>query len=52
MEVFSDADVSTIHLYSMDDVVMYVPNKIFLTIIWMKLEEMYIAKSLTNTLFF
>ena len=44
--------VSTICLYLTDDVVIHVLNEIFPTAIWTKLEEMYMAKSLTNALFF
>ena len=43
--------VSTIRLYLTDEVVIYVLDETFLIVLWSKLEELYIAKSLTNVLF-
>ena len=43
--------VSTIHLYLADEVVIYVLGETSPTILWSKLEELYIMKSLTNILF-
>ena len=43
--------VSTIHLYLADDMVIHVLDEIFFIVIWMKLEKMYMVKSLTNALF-
>ena len=43
--------VSTIRLYLADDVVIYVLGETSPTALWSKLEELYMAKSLTNTLF-
>ena len=43
--------VSTIRLYLIDEVVIYVFDETFLTMLWLKLEELYMTKSLTNTLF-
>ena len=41
--------VSMIHLYLMDDVVIHVLGETSLMVMWTKLEEIYMAKSLTNT---
>ena len=43
--------VSTIRLYLADDVVIHVLNESSPTVLWEKLEELYMAKSLTNALF-
>ena len=43
--------VSMICLYMMDDVVIYLLSETFLMVMWMKLEEMYKVKSLTNAFF-
>ena len=44
--------VSMICLYLTNDVVIYVLGEIFSMVIWSKLEEIYMTKSLTNALFF
>ena len=38
-------------MYLADEVVIHVLSEISLTVLWSKLEELYMAKSLTNTLF-
>ena len=43
--------VSTICLYLVDKVVIHVLDETFQTMLWSKLEELYMVKSLTNTLF-
>ena len=43
--------VSMIRLYLADDVVIHVLNESSPTVLWEKLEELYMAKSLTNALF-
>ena len=43
--------MSTIRLYLTDKVVIYVLDKTFSMMLWLKLEELYMTKSLTNTLF-
>ena len=43
--------VSTIRMYLADEVVIHVLSETFTTVLWLKLEELYMAKSLTNTLF-
>ena len=43
--------MSTICMYLADEVVIYVLSETFSTVLWSKLEELYMAKSLTNTLF-
>ena len=43
--------VSTIRMYLADEVVIHVLDEIFSTVLWSKLEELYMMKSLTNTLF-
>ena len=44
--------VSTIHLYLVNEVVIYVLGNTFSIVLWSKLEKLYITKSLTNILFF
>ena len=44
--------VSMIRLYLTDEVVIHILGDTSLTMLWSKLEELYMAKSLTNTLFF
>ena len=44
--------VSMIRLYLMDKVVIHVLGESSAMVLWSKLEELYMAKSLTNTLFF
>ena len=44
--------MSTIRIYLMDDVVIYMFSETFLMTMWTKLEKMYMMKLLTNTLFF
>ena len=43
--------VSTIRMNLADEVVIHVLSKTFSTVLWSKLEELYMAKFLTNTLF-
>ena len=43
--------VSTIRMYLADEVVIYVLSETSPTVLWSKLEELYMVKSLTNTLF-
>ena len=43
--------VSTIYLYSVDDVMIHVLGETSPTILWSKLKEWYMTKSLTNILF-
>ena len=43
--------VSTIHMYLTDEVVIYMLSETSPTVLWSKLEELYMTKSLTNTLF-
>ena len=43
--------VSTIYMYLADKVVIHVLSETFSTVLWSKLEELYMTKSLTNTLF-
>ena len=43
--------VSTICLYLMDDMVIHLLSETSLMVMWMKLKEMYMVKSLTNVLF-
>ena len=43
--------VSTIRMYLADEVVIHMLSETFLTVLWSKLEELYMMKSLTNTLF-
>ena len=43
--------VSTIYWYLMDDVVTHVLSETSPMVIWSKLEEMYMTKTLTNALF-
>ena len=43
--------VSTIRMYPIDKVVIHVLSKTSSTVLWSKLEELYMTKSLTNTLF-
>ena len=43
--------VSTIHMYLTDEVVIHILDEISPTMLWSKLEELYMMKSLTNTLF-
>ena len=43
--------VSMICLYLMDEVIIHVLDETSLTVLWSKLEELYMVKSLTNTLF-
>ena len=43
--------VSTICLYLADKVVIYVLDETFQTMLWSKLEELYMVKSLINILF-
>ena len=43
--------VSTIRMYLTDEVVIHVLSETSPTVLWSKLEELYMAKSLTNTLF-
>ena len=43
--------VSTICMYLTDEVVIHVLSETFSTVLWSKLEELYMAKSLTNTFF-
>ena len=43
--------VSMIRLYLVDKVVIHMLGKTSPTMLWSKLEELYMAKSLTNTLF-
>ena len=38
-------------MYLTIEVVIHVLSETFLTVLWSKLEELYMAKSLTNTLF-
>ena len=44
--------VSTICLYLADKVMIHVLDETFPMMVWSKLEELYMTKSLTNTLFF
>ena len=44
--------VSMIRLYLADEVVIYVLIETSPMMLWSKLEELYIVKSLTNTFFF
>ena len=43
--------VNTIRLYPADEVVIHVLGETSPMILWSKLEELYMVKSLTNTLF-
>ena len=43
--------VSTIRMYLMNEVVIHVLSETFPMVLWLKLEELYMMKSLTNTLF-
>ena len=43
--------VSTICIYLADEVVIYILGETFPTVLWSKLEELYMTKSLTNTFF-
>ena len=43
--------VSTFCMYLTDEIVIHMLDEIFSTILWSKLEELYMTKSLTNTLF-
>ena len=43
--------VSMIYLYLMDHMVIHVLSETFPTMMWSKLEEMYMVKTLTNALF-
>ena len=38
-------------MYLTDEVVIYVLSETSLTVLWSKLDKLYMAKSLTNTLF-
>ena len=38
-------------MYLADEMVIHVLSETFLMVLWLKLEELYKAKSLTNTLF-
>ena len=40
-----------IHLYLTDEVIIHVFDETSPMMLWSKLEELYMAKSLTNTLF-
>ena len=42
--------VSTIRLYLTNDVAIHILNETFPTVLWVKLEELYIEKIITNTL--
>lgn len=42
--------VSTIYLYLADDVIIHVLSKIFLIVIWMKIEKMYMMKLFIHAL--
>ena len=44
--------VSTIRMHLADEVVIYVLGEICSTVLWSKLEKLYVAKSLINILFF
>ena len=43
--------VSTIRMYLADEVVIHVLSETSPVVLWSKLKELYMAKSLTNTLF-
>ena len=43
--------VNTIRLYLTDEVVIHVLGETSPTMLWSKLEKLYMMKSLTNTLF-
>ena len=43
--------VSTIRMYLTDEVVIHILSETSPTVLWSKLEELYMVKSLTNTLF-
>ena len=43
--------VSTIHIYLTDEVVIHVLSETSPMVLWSKLEELYMTKSLTNILF-
>ena len=38
-------------MYLTDEVVIHMLSEIFLTVLWSKLKELYLMKSLTKTLF-
>ena len=43
--------VSTICLYQVDEVMIHVLGETSSMMLWLKLEELYMTKSFTNTLF-
>ena len=43
--------VSSVCMYLADEVVIHVLSETSATMLWSKLEELYMVKSLTNTLF-
>ena len=44
--------VSTIRIYLADEMVIHVLSETSPTVLWLKFEELYMTKSLTNILFF